>query len=130
MLAPRRAAAQRALAAPRIRPSTRARASRARRLAQALPGPRRELPRQAVAFAVLLLAAGFSCIVAGLALGAQGTANATALFILGAMMFTPVRSCPVGSRRALRCRSPKTPRARLPRAWGATQRPAFCRLAY
>ena len=52
---------------------------------------RRELPRKAVAFAALLLAAGFSCIVAGLALGAQGTANATALFVLGALMFTPVR---------------------------------------
>ena len=29
--------------------------------------------------------------MAGLALGAQGTANATALFVLGALMFTPVR---------------------------------------
>ena len=92
---------------------------------QALPGPRRELPRKAVAFALLLLAAGFSCLVAGLALGAQGTANATALFVLGALMFTPVRphcrlrprcACPaavaVGSRLVPRHRVAGAPAAR------------------
>jgi hypothetical protein len=95
---------------------------------QALPGPRRELPRKAVAFAALLLAAGFSCLVAGLALGAQGTANATALFVLGALMFTPVRAyalrrrgragactpaVAVGSRLVPRHRVAGTPVARL-----------------
>lgn len=75
------------------------------------------MPKQAVAFAVLLLAAGFSCLAAGLALGAQGTANATALFVLGALMFTPVRR-PSPSRVAspLQRLAPRTPRARLPHA--------------
>ena len=73
------------------------------------------MPRQAVAFAVLLLAAGFSCLVAGLALGAQGTDNATALFVLGALMFTPVSARrPHGSRR----------RSATPRAEDATRAPA------
>ena len=74
------------------------------------------MPKQAVAFAVLLLAAGFSCLMAGLALGAQGTANATALFVLGALMFTPVRGSSPSRVASRLCNASRRGRTRAPAA--------------
>jgi hypothetical protein len=73
--------------APRLTPRARAHAC----TPQLLPSLSREVPKKAVALAALLLCAGTSLLIAALALGAQGTQHATPLFVLGAVMFLPVR---------------------------------------
>jgi predicted membrane protein len=60
------------------------------------------VPKKAVALAALLLTAGTSLLIAALALGAQGTQHATPLFVLGAVMFLPVRHAALAGVAALR----------------------------
>jgi hypothetical protein len=84
--------------APRLTPRARAHAC----TPQLLPSLSREVPKKAVALAALLLCAGTSLLIAALALGAQGTQHATPLFVLGAVMFLPVRRAALAGVALLR----------------------------